>query len=221
MPERPLSRQIAYRPAAGKRSRGKLRVAKPKAKRKQKKRLKLRQIIAASLLGGGLVYFQCQPAPKAPDAVLVLGGEPRREQFAAEFAKQHPTLPIWVSGGSNPEYAEWIFQQAGVPDRLVHLDYAAIDTLTNFTTIVDKLRSQNINHVYLITSDYHMRRSQWIGQVVLGSRGIQFQTVSIPTDKPMEPLEKAVFDGLRAVLWVATGETFLSLKQFSRTQATH
>ncbi len=211
MPERPLSRQIAYRPAAGKRSRGKSRGAKQKVKRK--KRLKLKQIIAASLLGGGLAYFQFRPAPKPPDAVLVLGGEPRREQFAAEFSKQHPDLPIWVSGGSNPEYAEWIFRQAGVPENLVHLDYAAVDTLTNFTTIVDKLRSQNIHSIYLITSDYHMRRSQWIGQVVLGSRGIQFQPVSIPTDKPTEPVEKAVFDGLRAVLWVATGDTGMSWKQ--------
>jgi uncharacterized SAM-binding protein YcdF (DUF218 family) len=215
MPERPLSRQIAYRPAAGKRSRAKLRGAKQQAKQqvKRKKRLKLRQIIAAALLGGGLAYFQFRPAPKPPDAVLVLGGEPRREQFAAEFAKQHPDLPIWVSGGSNPEYAEWIFRQAGVPDKLVHLDYAAVDTLTNFTTIADKLRSQNISSVYLITSDYHMRRSQWIGQVVLGSRGIQFQPVSIPTDKLAEPLEKAVFDGLRAVFWVATGDTGMSWKQ--------
>ncbi len=211
MPERPLSRQIAYRPAAGKRSRGKLRGAKQQAKRKR--RLKLRQVIAAALLGGGLAYLQFRPVPKPPDAVLVLGGEPRREQFAAEFAKQHPDLPIWVSGGSNPEYAEWIFRQAGVPDKLVHLDYAAVDTLTNFTTIADKLRSQNIKNIYLITSDYHMRRSQWIGQVVLGSRGIQFQPVSIPTNKPAEPVEKAVFDGLRAVFWVATGDTGMAWKQ--------
>lgn len=186
---------------------------KRKAKAKRQRRLKLRQIAAAAVLGGGLAYWQFRPLPKSPEAVLVLGGEPRREQFAAEFAQQHPGLPIWVSGGSNPEYAEWIFQEAGVSHRLIHLDYDAVDTLTNFTTIVDKLRSQNIKSVYLITSDYHMRRAQWIGQVVLGSRGIQFQTVPIPSSKPAEPLEKAVFDGLRAVLWVTTGDTSLSLKQ--------
>jgi uncharacterized SAM-binding protein YcdF (DUF218 family) len=187
-------------------------VAKLKAKRKR--RLRLRQLVAAALLGSGLAYFQFKPAPPSqPDAALVLGGEPLREQFAAEFAKQHPGLPIWVSGGSNPEYADWIFQEAGIPDQLVHLDYEAKDTLTNFTTLVDKLKSQNIRSVYLITSDYHMRRSQWIGQVVLGSRGIQFQTVAIPTGKPSEPFEKAVFDGLRATLWVITGDTSMSLKQ--------
>lgn len=214
MSERPIPRQMAYQPAAGNRSsRGKGRVAKLRTKRKQRRRLRLRQLVAAALLGCGLAYLQFRPAPKAPEAVLVLGGEPLREQFAAAFAKQHPGLPIWVSGGSNREYAEWIFQEAGVSNQLVHLDYAAVDTLTNFTTIVDKLKSQNINSVYLITSDYHMRRSQWIGQVVLGSRGIQFQPVAIPTGKPSEPVEKAVFDGLRAALWLATGDTNVSLKQ--------
>jgi uncharacterized SAM-binding protein YcdF (DUF218 family) len=216
MPERQISRQMADRRAArDKSSRGKRHVIKPRAKQKRKfkRRLKFRQILAAALLGSGLAYFQFKPAPKPPGAVLVLGGEPLREQFAAEFAKRHPGLPIWVSGGSNPEYAEWVFQEAGVAQQLVHLDYAAVDTLTNFTTIVDKLKSQQIDSVYLITSDYHMRRSQWIGQVVFGSRGIQFQPVAIPTGKPAEPFEKAVFDGLRAAVWLATGETNLSLKQ--------
>ncbi|WP_404788665.1 YdcF family protein [Altericista sp. CCNU0014] len=215
MPEQHLSRQTASRQTASGSPLGELRVLKQKQKIKQKRRrqLKLRRVAVAALLGGGLAYFQFKPLPKSPEAVLVLGGEPSREQFAAEFAKQHPGLPIWVSGGSNPEYAEWVFRQSGVSEGLIHLDYDAVDTLTNFTTIVDKLRSQNIRSVYLITSDYHMRRAQVIGQVVLGSRGIQFQTVSIPTRKPSEPFEKAVFDGLRAVVWVTTGETSLALKQ--------
>jgi uncharacterized SAM-binding protein YcdF (DUF218 family) len=182
-------------------------------RRPKQKRFKLRQLIVAVLLGGGLAYWHFSHPVKTPQAALVLGGEPRREQFAAEFARQHPSLPIWVSGGSNPEYAQWIFQQAGVSENLVHLDYSAVDTLTNFTTLADKLRSQGITSIYLITSDYHMRRAEWIGQVVLGSRGIQFQAVAIPTDKTPEPLEKAIFDGARAVLWVITGNTGTFLKQ--------
>ncbi|MGB8699420.1 MAG: YdcF family protein [Thermosynechococcaceae cyanobacterium] len=179
----------------------------------KRKRFKVRRLVAAVLLGGGIAYFQFKPAAIAPQAVLVLGGEPRREQFAAAFAKQHPDLPIWVSGGSNPEYAEWVFHEAGVADNLVHLDYDAVDTVTNFTTIVDKLRSQHIRSIYLITSDYHMRRAEVIGQVVLGSRGIQFQTVSIPSNNPAEPLQKAAFDGLRAVAWVITGDPGIAWKQ--------
>lgn len=182
-------------------------------RRPKQKRFKLRQLVAAGLLGSGLAYWHFSLPIKTPQAALVLGGEPRREQFAAEFARQHPHLPIWVSGGSNPEYAEWVFQQAGVSENLVHLDYKAVDTLTNFTTLADKLRSQGITSIYLITSDYHMRRAEWIGQVVLSSRGIQFQAIAIPSGKTQEPLQKAIFDGARAVLWVITGNTGTFLKQ--------
>ncbi len=206
-----LDRNLHRQKERGK-SRGELKVPKRTVK-PQRKRLKLRWLIAAGLLGGGLAYFQFRPAAKAPEAVLVLGGEPQREQFAATFAQQHPGMPIWVSGGSNPEYAEWIFQQAGISKNLIYLDYDAVDTMTNFTTIVDKLRSQGIDSIYLITSDYHMRRAQWIGQVILGSRGIQFKSVTIPSSQPPESIEKAVFDGARAVLWVITGNTGEFLKQ--------
>jgi uncharacterized SAM-binding protein YcdF (DUF218 family) len=183
-------------------------------KRPKPKRFRLRQLAtAALLLGGGLAYWHFNAPVAAPQAALVLGGEPRREQFAAEFSRNHPHLPIWVSGGSNPEYAQWIFRQAGVSDNLVHLDYEAVDTVTNFTTIVDKLRAKGITSIYLITSDYHMRRAVWIGQVVLGSRGIHFQSIAIPTEKVPEPIEKAIFDSTRAILWVITGNNGNFLKQ--------
>ncbi|NJM75782.1 MAG: YdcF family protein [Acaryochloridaceae cyanobacterium RU_4_10] len=206
-----LDRNLHRQKERGK-SRGELKVPRRTVKPKRK-RLKLRWFIAVSLLGGSLGYFQFKPPAKPPEAVLVLGGEPQRERFAATFAQQHPGMPIWVSGGSNPEYADWIFQQAGISKNLVHLDYDAVDTMTNFTTIVDKLRSQGIDSIYLITSDYHMRRARWIGQVILGSRGIHFESVAIPSQKPPESLKKAAFDGARAVLWVITGNTGEFLKQ--------
>nr|WP_233501815.1 YdcF family protein [Acaryochloris thomasi] len=165
----------------------------------------------------GWFYWQQQPKVE-PQAVLVLGGAPHRERFAAQFAQQHPDLPIWVSGGSNPEYAEWVFEQAGINEQRVHLDYEAIDTLTNFTTLVDRFKSEGITHVYLMTSDYHIRRASWMGQIILGSRGIHFEPIAIPTQLQAEPLQVAVFDGGRALLWVATGQTGESLKPMLELQ---
>jgi uncharacterized SAM-binding protein YcdF (DUF218 family) len=142
-----------------------------------------------------------------PQAVLVLGGATERESFAAEFARQHPELPVWISGGSNPEYTEAVFSDAGIqPDR-IHIDRVAVDTVTNFTSLVDKFRAQGINNVYLITSDYHMRRAQIIGEIVFGSRGITLKPVSVPSHQNTEPLTKSVRDGARAILWLATGQT--------------
>ena len=142
-----------------------------------------------------------------PQAIFVLGGSPDREQFAARLAQDYPDLPIWVSSGSNREYSEWVFQQAGInPDR-IHLDYRAVDTLTNFTTLMDDLRAEGITSLYLVTSDYHMRRAQWISEVVGGSRGIVFKSVPIPTDQPEEPIVKSIRDSARAIVWTFTGYT--------------
>lgn len=138
---------------------------------------------------------------------MVLGGATEREKFAAQFAQTHPEVDIWVSSGANPEYAEMVFDQANIsPDR-VRLDYRAVDTVTNFTTLVEDLKRQNIDCIYLMTSDYHMPRAKIIGQIVLGSRGIRFKPVAVPTDRESETWIKGVRDGVRSVVWVLTGHT--------------
>ncbi|WP_008309229.1 YdcF family protein [Leptolyngbya sp. PCC 6406] len=151
---------------------------------------------------------------REPEAILVLGGSTTREHFAAEFAQEHPDLEIWVSSGSNPEYAEWLFQEAAIGRDRLRLDYQAVDTVTNFTTLVDDLEAAGIRSVYLITSDYHMRRAVIIGQIVLGSRDIAFKPVVVPSNDPdPEPLLRGMRDGARALFWVFTGRTGSSLRQ--------
>lgn len=156
---------------------------------------------------GAIAYKQVRNYIDTPQALLVLGGALEREEFAAEFARKNPHLQIWVSGGSNQEYAEWVFSKAGIDLERVHLDYQAKDTVTNFTTLVDRLKSEGIESVYLITSDDHMRRAQVIGEIVLGSRGISFKPLPVPSGRSPEPIEKAIRDGARAILWVTTGYT--------------
>jgi len=158
-------------------------------------------------------YQQLKSEFQRPQALLVLGGDKQRELFAAKFAQNYPSLPIWVSSGTNPEFAEWVFSEAGIkPDRL-HLDYRAVDTVTNFTTLVDELQAKGIESVYLITSDDHMRRAQIIGEIVLGSRGISFKPVAVPSGRTPEPIEKAVRDGARAIVWLTTGYTGADFSQ--------
>jgi uncharacterized SAM-binding protein YcdF (DUF218 family) len=145
-----------------------------------------------------------------PQAVLVLGGSTKyleREKFTADFVRKHPNLPIWISGGSPPRYTKRIFARAGIDPHRLHMDYEAVDTVTNFTTLVDDLQARGIKSVYLITSDFHMPRACIIGEIVLGSRGINFQAVSVPSEKPSEPMQKSLRDGARAILWVTTGYT--------------
>lgn len=148
-----------------------------------------------------------------PDAIFVLGGATERERFAAKFAATHPGLPIWVSSGSPKDYARRVFAKAGIDKSRIHLDYRAVDTVTNFTSFADKFQEQGIDSVYLITSDYHMRRARVVGEIVFGSRGIKILPVSIPTEKPPEPTSKCLRDGARAILWVTTGHTGATLAQ--------
>lgn len=156
-------------------------------------------------LAGNMSMPHVQPQPQA---ILVLGGEPIREQFAAQFAKQHPDLPVFVSSGSPREYAEYVFQQGGIDLRRVHLDYRAVDTVTNFTTMVPVLHQRGIRKVYLLTSDFHMPRAQAIARIVLGGQGIEFEPVAIPSSHRPEAGWKILRDTLRSTLWLGLGGHF-------------
>ena len=142
-----------------------------------------------------------------PDTILTLGGGIVRETFTAQFAQLYPEMDIWVSTGVSIPDAQEIFQAAGIDDRRVYLDRRAIDTVTNFTSLVQDFKERNIRHVYLITSDFHMRRSQAIAFFVLGSQGIAYSPVAIPSDRPDESLIRVARDVGRSLFWIATGHT--------------
>jgi uncharacterized SAM-binding protein YcdF (DUF218 family) len=168
------------------------------------KYLFLLSVVATSLCVGFKTVQQISPSP---EALLVLGGHEERERYAAQLAQQHPELPIWISSGSPQGYAQEIFHNAGIESDRLHFDYRAKDTVTNFTTLVDQLKAQGIDSVYLITSENHMRRAKIIGDIVLRSRGINFQPISVPSQNPPEPMEKTLRDGARAFFWLVTGRT--------------
>jgi uncharacterized SAM-binding protein YcdF (DUF218 family) len=142
-----------------------------------------------------------------PQAILTLGGGIEREQFTAQFAKHYPSLEIWVSSGTAPEQACAIFRDAGIPPERVHLDRRAVDTVTNFTSLVADFKNLNIQHLYLITSDFHLSRAKAIATLVFGSWGIAFTPVSVPSKEPPESLLHILRDIGRALVWMITGRT--------------
>ena len=171
------------------------------------KYLFLLSVVATSLCVGFKPANKVTVEPTNPEALVVLGGHEERERYAAKLALQHPELPIWLSSGSPQEYAERIFANTGVKSDRLNFDYAASDTVTNFTTLVDELKAKGIDSVYLITSENHMRRAKVIGNIIFGSRGINFEPVPVPSENPPEPVEKSWRDGARAVFWLVTGRT--------------
>lgn len=149
-----------------------------------------------------------------PQAFFILGGDFRREEVVAELAKWYPSLEIWVSSGPNTQKTKELFQMAGVPPRLLHIDARAIDTVTNFTSLVADFKKKHIQHLYLVTSDYHMPRAIAIGIIVLGSQGIVFTPLSVHSEQPSESWLRILRDIGRAFLWLFTGDTGYGLLNF-------
>jgi uncharacterized SAM-binding protein YcdF (DUF218 family) len=146
-----------------------------------------------------------QQAPE-PEGILVLGGGTGREEFAAQFAHHHPKLDVWVSSGRYPE-GPAIFRVAGVPPEQLHFEWYAQDTVGNFARHVKGLQERHIQHVYLITSDYHMPRAQVIATIIFGSRGIAVTPVIVPSTQAKESWGwlRISRDSFRAIVWAFTG----------------
>ena len=152
------------------------------------------------------IAFQQAPTPQA---IFVLGGDYKRTKFAGEFWQSRSNLDIWVS--DFPQYLDkhsQILQQFGVPYQNLHLDGQATDTVTNFTTLVEDFVSHKLQHIYLITSDYHMRRSRAIATIVLGSHGIVVTPVKVLTiGNRSESVLRVLRDCGRSVIWIFTDRT--------------
>lgn len=134
-------------------------------------------------------------------------------EFAARFWHTHCHLDIWVSDYAwNLDVNRRIFHSFGVPNQRLHLDGRATDTVTNFTTLLEDFVRQKLQHIYLITSDYHMRRARAIASIVFGSQGIVLTPVEVPSlgDKS-ETLVRVLRDCGRSMVWILTGRTGASL----------
>ena len=141
-----------------------------------------------------------------PQRILVLGGDADRERMGLHLACRM-NLPLVVSSGTNPEYAQLLMRDAGLEQDRVRLDYRAKDTLGNFTSLVDELQRDGVHHLLLVTSEDHLPRAMAVGSIVAGSRGIRLTgvPVSCQPDCRDESLGKRFGDGVRALAWVMTG----------------
>lgn len=179
-------------------------------------------LLVSSLVAGAALAMPLRPFAKAaltrqdPQRILVLGGDADRERIGLRLARQLE-LPLVVSGGTNPEYAQWLMEHEGLGQNEVRLDYRAQDTLGNFTSLVDELQGEEIEHVLLVTSEDHLPRALIVGGIVAGSRGIRLTGVPVSCAEQCrkESLGKRWGDGLRALAWVVTGR---DLKPWARRQ---
>ena len=156
------------------------------------------------------IAFHQDPVPQA---IFVLGGDDDRMRFAAEFWRSHKDLAIWVSDyQSMLEHDRQIFQKFDIPEQQLRLDGRATDTVTNFTTLAEDFTDQKLQHIYLITSDYHLARVRAIATIVLGSQGIVVTPLAVPSSgNKSESLLRVLRDCGRSILWLFSGKTGASL----------
>lgn len=169
-------------------------------------------LLVSALMGGAALATPLRPFAKAaltrqdPQRILVLGGDADRERIGLRLARQL-ALPLVVSGGTNLEYAQWLMEHEGLGKNEVRLDYRAQDTLGNFTSLVDELEGEGVEHVLLVTSEDHLPRALIVGGIVAGSRGIRLTGVPVSCAERCrrESMGKRWVDGLRALAWVISG----------------
>lgn len=133
--------------------------------------------------------------------------------MTAELARWYPSLDIWISSGSSRDEIHKTFQTAGISLTRVHIDRRAVDTVTNFTSLVNDFKQHNIQHLFLITSSFHMPRAKAIATIILGSQGITFTPVSAPSINPPEKRTHILRDLIRSIVWIFTGYTGAELKK--------
>jgi uncharacterized SAM-binding protein YcdF (DUF218 family) len=144
-----------------------------------------------------------------PQAILVLGGEVSRMEWAVKLMKQYPKMKVWVSDPKSfYQVNSQVFKNAGMDQSRIIYDFCATDTVTNFTCNVQDFQQRGIHHLFVVTSDYHMARSRTIATLVLGSNGIIVTPVSVPSSgiQPDSPI-KIVRDAFRSLLWLSVRRT--------------
>ncbi len=183
-------------------------------KRFQNQGARLRALLCVvSIVGFGYVPARlaiAQAQAPAPEVILVLGGSVDREYAASQLAHVHPNLDVWVSTGSRE--AKQVFQAENISLSRVHLDDRATDTVTNFTSVVTDFKRRGIQHVYLVTSDFHLPRAQAIAALVFGTQGITVTPISVPSTQPPESSFRIVRDAGRSLMWLFTGRTGARLR---------
>jgi len=141
------------------------------------------------------------------DVILELGGNTSRMKTAIALAKIYPDAQIIISSEGNPVGVNDMLEAAGISEDKYIFDYNAWDTVTNFTKTLQLVKSYKPQNVYVVTDQFHMRRSMVIARAVYVLQGINLHPVPYlgTTSKGSEDDYLVKTDCLRAWLWRLTG----------------
>ena len=140
------------------------------------------------------------------DIILELGGNVNRMQKVCELANQHPEAKIVISSEGGCGAAVEMLTKHGIGYDRFLFDYAAWDTVTNFTETCGLIKSYKPKKIYVVTDKFHVPRSMAIASGVY-----LFDKITLEAHPFLggdlnrkEPLKLVVEDALRALVWKFT-----------------
>eukprot|EP00928_Gymnodinium_smaydae_P064181 TRINITY_DN47590_c0_g1_i1.p1 TRINITY_DN47590_c0_g1~~TRINITY_DN47590_c0_g1_i1.p1 ORF type:complete len:220 (-),score=36.97 TRINITY_DN47590_c0_g1_i1:294-953(-) len=148
-------------------------------------------------------------------AIVVLGGEPERDEYAVQLARESPAVSVFVSSPGADAQERYASLER---EHRLHISWDAVDTVTNFSTLYQLLLRAGITRVRLVTSPYHMPRALAIGRIMLGAGEFVLDPQPVPhgLEVPIEPSWKTWRDCKRAWIWRLTGMDFLWLARLAK-----
>jgi len=141
------------------------------------------------------------------DIILELGGNAARLYKVIELAEEHTCAEVIVSSEGSPDHVVSLLRGAGINDDRFLLDFKAWDTVTNFTETVKLIKSFKPKNLYVVTDQFHMKRSMAIARAVYFLSGIRIIPSPYMGSEPHDPENPKYVrdDRFRAWLWRLTG----------------
>lgn len=186
--------------------------------RKLIRRLAIALLAFFSLFGVPLL-FHLVSLPAAAnsqlDAIFVLGGSIRREVYVAKLANQfqqsNQSIPILISGGSDPPCTVKVFNLFDAPKDNVWLETCATSTFDNFYFSVPILEKWQTKKIKMITSKTHTPRAVWLAKILFGAKGIWVEIdlaeeIGVPANQ--ESTIKTILDVTRSLLWGVVSQLY-------------
>jgi uncharacterized SAM-binding protein YcdF (DUF218 family) len=145
-------------------------------------------VVAAALVGPGLLLDTPQPAPRISDAIVVISGDEQMARFqegVSLFQRGFGHYMVFSgaaydNGISNADVMRALAVQRGVPDASILEEPQGEDTWGNAVFTRQVLEEHGLRSAILVTSPYHARRAKLTFDAAYAGSGIGLTVHAAP-----------------------------------------
>jgi uncharacterized SAM-binding protein YcdF (DUF218 family) len=145
-------------------------------------------VVAAVLIGPGLLLDTPQPAPHVSDAIVVISGDEQMARFQEGLSLYQRGLGQYLvfsgaaydNGTSNADVMRALAVRRGVPDASILEEPQGEDTWGNAIFTRQVLEEHGLHSAILVTSPYHARRAKLTFDAAYAGSGIGLTVHAAP-----------------------------------------